>query len=201
MFISVCTWLEKSNKISPFSVFGYDTEPPKIVLFTRTILRQGAAVSSRGSREIGGPLPSPRRSGGMAKRKSRAAGSTLPRRSEKRGEPVDFRTAKWKTGRFGGLFHGEARKPSGLAGLSHGEAAKLGRRGTFARRSGVVSGAQSFARRSGEVGAPQPLRAYKRKEKPQAAKGDGTANFVTKGRRTCRRLVAGSSPKNTIVRN
>ena len=48
-------------------------------------------------------------------------------------------------------------------------------------------------------GGAEPLRAYKRKEKAQDAKGDETANFVTKGRRGRRRFVAGSSPKR--IRN
>ena len=199
---------------------GHGTRRPKIVLFLRTILRLGAAVSSRESREIGGPLPSPRRSGGMAKRKSRAAGSTLPRRSEKPGGLVDFRTAKWKTGWPGGLFQGEAEN------FSTAKWERRAGRWTFARRSEKPGGQVDFSkakrrssasqadfrtakRRSfggrglshGEAAnwGAQSLRVYKRKEKPQAAKGDGTANFVTKGRRGRRRFVAGSSPKR--IRN
>ena len=96
----------------------------------------------------------------------RRSGELLYGEVGKPGGLVGFRMAKWKTGWPGGLFNGEAAKFGGR-GLSHGEAANWG---------------------------AEPLRAYKRKEKPQAVKGDETANFVTKGRRGRRRLVAGSSP-------
>ena len=111
---------------------------------------------------------------------------------------MDFRTAKRKTGRGGGLSHGEVKNRAarwtfprrsgevrGAGLLSHGEAAKFGGRG-LSHGEAANWGAE-------------PLRAYKRKEKAQAAKGDETANFVTKGRRGRRRLVAGSSPNG--IRN
>ena len=120
--------------------------------------------------------------------------------------------AKWKTGRSAGSFARRSGKPSGLPGLSRGEVANCQGRGDFSTAKWESGGRAHFRtakRRSlrgrglshGEAAnwGPAPLRAYKRKGKPQAAKGDGTANFVTKGRQGCRRLDAGSSPNG--IRN
>ena len=124
----------------------------------------GAAVSSRESREIGGPLPSPRRSGGMAKRKSRAAGSTLPRRSEKPGGLVDFRTAKWKTGRFGGLFHGEAEN------FSTAKWESWAGWWTFARRSEKPGGQVDFSTAKRRTGEPSPYARIRGRKSPRPQK-------------------------------
>ena len=100
--------------------------------------------------------------------------------------------------------YGEAKNLPGwrtfsrrTAELRHGEAAR--------RRSGKPTGPQDFCgtkRRSGlshnkaeKPGRGKPLRAYKAEEKEPCPKRRQNGELVTKRRRTCRRLVAFSSPK------
>lgn len=123
--------------------------------------------------------------------------TTFARRSEKPGGLVDFSRAKRRTlprrsgkaGWFGRTSPGQSGEVPGR-GLSHGEVANFS---TAKRRSGGGPGPRALGAKTPGQG---PFARYK-EEKAPAAKGDETANFVTKGRRSRRRLVAGSSPKRS----
>ena len=114
-------------------------------------------------------------------------GEAALRRSEK---PARLATKRESSENRGTLVQQTAE-------LRHGEAAR--------RRSGKPTGPQDFCgtkRRSGfshnkaeKPGRGKPLRAYTAEEKEPGPKRRRNGELVTKRRRTCRRLVAFSSPK------
>ena len=214
------------REVSIFSVLSSeiwgDSRPRKIVSISRTVLRQGPAVSSFSLPEI--RPPPPLRHGEAlnfftAKRKSRVVWS-------------DFARAKWRSGKagsFGGTSpgrSGEVEKPGRLVGLRQGEAEsrvvwwdfRTAKRRTFPGRSGEV-GAGNFrvAKRRSEPGrglshgeaanlgrpgpgaAPQaggqkPLRAYKRKKNGRPAGAGQGAGKRRRNGELCDERATGSSP-------
>ena len=163
-----------------FSFLVFRPLGPEFVGNLRERGRRSPQEGLRGSRPPLGASPEQTAEVRRGEVKNRVGWWTFARRSEKPGGLVDFRTAKWKTGWFGGLFHGEAEnfstakwesragwwtfarrseKPGGQVDFSTAKRRSSGGPGRLShgevakfRRPGT------FARRSGELGGRAPTR-------------------------------------------